>query len=843
MTFVLRMAARETRAAWRRLLFFFLCIAIGVGAIAALRSAIQNVRAVLTGQARTLLAADVLVSSSQPLPPDLRRTIDRRLAEHGVTARTESIETPTMVRPADASRATARMVELRAVQPGFPLYGRLELAGGHAYTPDLLRERGVLVRGELLTGLGVAIGESLLIGGQPFTIRGVIENEPGSRAGGFSFGPRVLIASDALEGTGLLSFGSRARYALMVRVPESRVEPLVAALKRDLRNTFVNVRSFRNTEDELGEDLLRAENYLSLVGLAVVILGGIGVSSVTRVFVDQKLKSIAVLKCVGAGTRQVIAVYVVQVLLLGVAGSLAGLVLGRLALAAVPDRLGSAPSSFALPHTLTGPAAAQAFGIGVLVSLLFSLVPLLAIRHVKPSLLLRQETVRSRGIDWLRLTTMIAVASALVALAAWQAASWRIGLAVCGGFAVLAVVLHFAGLGLVRVVRPLSRSRRFALRHAVLHLNRPGNQTRVVLLAVGLGTFFILGIRGVQANLLREFSIDVTDEMADMFLIDVQQDQVAPLAAFLRPRVGAPPRIIPVLRARVTQVRGRAVNLENVEDVRGRGSLGREYTITYRPTLERNERVTGGRFWPATPSSEPEVSIEQSLHERFRIDVGDTIRFDVLGQPIVARVTSIREVNWRDSRAGGFMFVFRPGVLERAPHAYIAPLRGPASAEARGRLQRDLVTAFPNVSVVDVREVLATVRSMLGYVTLGITVVGGLVLVTGVLILIGAVAMTKFRRVYEAAILKTLGASSRLVGSVLLVEYGLLGLLAGTIGALGGTALGWSLSRFVFDIRWQWPLADTLAGLLVTSVLVAVVGLVASLDVLRGKPLATLRAE
>jgi putative ABC transport system permease protein len=307
--------------------------------------------------------------------------------------------------------------------------------------------------------------------------------------------------------------------------------------------------------------------------------------------------------------------------------------------------------------------------------------------------------------------------------------------------------------------------------------------------------------------------------------------------------VGAAPRIIPVLRARVTQVRGRAVNLENVEDVRGRGSLAREYTITYRSGLERNEHVTRGRFWPASPSTDPEVSIEQSLHERFKIDVGDTIRFDVLGQPIVARVTSIRQVDWRDSRAGGFMFVFRPGVLERAPHAYIAPLRGPVTAEDRGRLQRDLVAAFPNVSVIDVREVLATVRSVLGYVTLGISVVGGLVLVTGVLILIGAVAMTKFRRVYEAAILKTLGASSTLVGSVLLVEYGLLGLLAGVIGALGGTALGWGLSRFVFDIRWQWPVADTLAGLVVTSVLVALVGLLASLDVLRGKPLATLRAE
>jgi putative ABC transport system permease protein len=381
------------------------------------------------------------------------------------------------------------------------------------------------------------------------------------------------------------------------------------------------------------------------------------------------------------------------------------------------------------------------------------------------------------------------------------------------------------------------------VRHAVLHLTRPGNQTRIVLLSVGLGAFFILGIRGVQANLLREFSLETTDEMADMFLIDVQPDQVAPIAAFLQSRVGRAPTLIPVLRARVTQVRGKAVTLEGIEDVRGRGSLAREYTVTYRAGLERNERVIAGRLWPATPSSQPEVSIEAGIRERFKIDVGDLVRFDVLGQPITAKVTSVRQVNWRDSRAGGFMFVFRPGVLERAPHTFIAPLRGPATVERRAALQRDLVASYPNVSVIDVREVLETVRGVIGNVTLGITVVGGLVLVTGVLILVGAVAMTKFRRVYEAAILKTLGASSRLVGSVLLIEYSLLGLLAGTVGALGGAALSWALSRYVFDIPWRPPVPETLAGVAITTLLVGVVGLAASLDVLRKKPLSTLRAE
>jgi putative ABC transport system permease protein len=352
-------------------------------------------------------------------------------------------------------------------------------------------------------------------------------------------------------------------------------------------------------------------------------------------------------------------------------------------------------------------------------------------------------------------------------------------------------------------------------------------------------------VRAMQTNLLREFSIDLSDSAPDMFLIDIQQDQAGGLESFLSPRIAPspPPRMLPVLRARVTAVRGREVSLERLEDVRGRGSLAREYTVTYRPALQANERVVAGRFWPNTPSSTPEVSIEESLRERFRIQVGDTVRFDILGQPIEARVTSVRAVNWRDARTGGFMFVFRPGVLDKAPHAMIAPFRGPADLQARARLQRDIVARYPNVSVIDLRELLDTGRAFIGSITLGVSIVGGLVLFTGALILTGAVAMTKYRRIYEAAILRTLGASTRLIGSLLFVEYGLLGLIAGIVGAGGGAALSWAISHWAIEVAWSAPWTEITLGLTLTTLLVAVVGLGASADVLRRKPLATLRAE
>jgi putative ABC transport system permease protein len=415
---------------------------------------------------------------------------------------------------------------------------------------------------------------------------------------------------------------------------------------------------------------------------------------------------------------------------------------------------------------------------------------------------------------------------------------------VCLGFATLAFVLLLAGRLLVRVISPMANAPSFPLRHAVLHLSRPGNQTRVILLAVGLGAFFIVGVRSLQASLLDEFNIQVSADSADMFLLDVQRNQVDGMRQFLAdPANGTgTSRLIPVLRARITGVSGRVTTLESFEDVRARGSLAREFTVTYRDHLEANERVIEGTFWKG-PSTEAEVSVEKGLHERFAIGVGDVVRFDILGRMINARVSSIRDVDFKDARAGGFVFVFRPGVLEQAPQTYIAPLKGPDAASARAKFQHDLVAKFPNVSVIDFHEILATIRDVMSKVTLAITVVGGLVLFSGALILVGAVAMTKFQRVYEAAVFKTLGANTGTITRMLLLEYGVLGLLAGTVGSTGAIALTWGVSRYALDIPWKIFPVEHVAGVGLTTALVAIIGVLSSLDVLKNKPLATLRAE
>jgi putative ABC transport system permease protein len=844
--FVFRMAWRETRASWRRLLFFFLCLSIGVAAIVTLRSVVHGVRGALRAEGRTLLGADLALATGRPWEASDRSLIDRLAAPFPVSARIDQVETLTMVRPADEAKAVSRLVELLGVQDGYPLYGTVELEGGRRYSHRLLQGRGALVRPELLAQLDVAVGDELIIGDTRFTIRGVVTAEPGRRAGAFSFGTRVFVDLEDLRASGLLRIGSRATHRLLLKMPGGDAEKLARDLRAAFRGRFVSVRSFQSTEDQLGRELGRAEDYLSLVGFIIVILGGVGVWSVIRVFVQQKLRIVAILKCVGCTTRQILLVYVLQVAVMGMAGSGLG-VMGAAAAVRWLGPVVAEATGLQANVGLTAQAVAQGAGVGLLVALLFAVVPLLDVRHVRPSLLLRASDATGTRRDWVWLVTTVGTGLLVVALAAWQAGSWRVGAILAGGFAGVSTLLVGAGTLLVWAMRPLQRSRSLVVRYASRRVGRPGSQVRPILLAVGLGTFLVVGVRVLQDGLLNAIAINMRPDTPDMFVIDVQPDQADGVRGFLRmlsPGAESEPRLIPVLRARITGIRGRELTLENYEEVRERGGgLGREYVVTYRAGLAANERVVAGAFWPSAPASGAQVSVEEGLASRQGLRPGDTIRFDILGRAIEATVASIRKVEWADARAGGFMFVFRPGALESAPATFIAPIKGPPGPAERARFQRDLTARFANVSIIDIREILAGATRVLRNVSLAVTVVGSLVLVSGILILIGSISMTRFQRIYEAAILKTLGATARHVAGMLAVEYALIGAVAGVIGSVGALGLSWAVGRFVLDLPWEPALGPVAAGIAASSVLVAAVGVLASLDVLRGKPLSTLRAE
>lgn len=838
------MAWREVRASGPRLLFFFLCVALGVAAIVALRSVIQQVRATLIREARDLVGADLVVQSSRPWPDDVRARLDGYLTVSPVQERMEAVETSTMA----AAGERVQLVELRGVADGFPYYGTLQLQSGRPWSARLLSGGGIVVQPELLIQLGVNVGETITLAGQPFTIRDVVTRDRVQGRGAFAFGPRVYVGIDDLRATKMLAFGSRVTYQWYARVAPDELRPLTDRLRREFRRSLISVRSWQTVEDRLGRNLTLAENYLSLVGFAMVVLGGIGVWSVTRVFIQQKIKSVAVLKCLGATSGTILATYVTQVACLAAAGSVLGVGIAAVGIAAIPAQVLTLVQVQSIGVTWS--AALQGIAVGMLVSMLFALVPLLEIRDVKPLLLLRSDTsttVRRRG--WRGVMVTMLIGAALVAVAVWQAGSVEAGVYVSMGLLIVAGLLAFAASGLVRAVAPLARSRHFSVRHAVVSLGRPGNQTRVILTSVGLGCFFILGVRAVQSNLLAEFDLTVGADAPDLVLIDIQPDQVDGVRAIARPFLRSPgadgPLVLPLLRGRVVSVDGARVQLPTLEDVRREGELGREYGLTYRSALADNERLVSGKWWdgPSTEASGPiDVSIEQRLVDEHQIGIGDRLRIDISGRQIEAHVTSIRKVSWDETQNGGFIFVFRPGpAIERAPHSFVGFLQVVPGADARVRLQRDMVRAYPNVSVIDVGAVLASVREVVDNATTAITIVGAVTVASGVLVLIGAVAMTKFQRVYDAAIYRTLGASTRRLATMVAIEYGALGALAGFLGGVGALGLSWLAAARLFEIEWRpdwWALGG---GIAATAVVVAAIGLAASADIIARKPLGTLR--
>jgi putative ABC transport system permease protein len=848
--FILRMAWREMRGSWARLAFFFLCVSLGVAAIVTLRSVVQHVRTTLTREARALIGADVVLQSQRPWSPETKGHALYLL--DGVSDLTEVVETQTMAAPADGrGNGTIRLVELRGIEAAYPWYGALELESGQ-YSHALVRDHGVLVSREFLAELGLTVGDRVRLAGEHFTIRGVVTRDRVQRSGGFAFGPRVYVDLADLRATKLLGFGSRATHLILARVRDASVDldRLVRETRTRVRNQGIPVRSWRSVEDRLGRNLTVAENYLSLVGFIVVVLGGIGVWSVARVVVQQKLRSVAILKCLGARSNTVLAIYVLQMMWLAAGGCLLGVGLAAGAVAAIPASILQPLGVASVAITLS--AALQGMGVGLLVSLLFASVPLLEVRRVKPLLLLRAHSAPTARVrDWRSWLAAVAIAAGLALVAVWQAGSLRTGLYVVVGLAVVAAVLAGAGRLLVALVKPLARSRGFALRHAVVSLGRPGNQTRVILMIVGLGSFFVLAVRALQVNLVSELAVQVSSNSPDLVLIDVQRDQVDAVRQAVAPHLREPARLLPLMRARVAGIDGAKTKLPTVDDVRQHGRLTREFGMTYRDALEKNETLVSGVFWsgPQTTDRTPEgqdteVSIESLVQEEAGVLVGDVMRFDIGGRVIEARVTSIRDVAWDDTQSGGFVFVLRPApVLAATPQTFVGFLQLRHDPDARGALQRELVRGYPNVSAIDVRDVIQAIREVVDNVTLGVTIVGAVTLVGGLLILVGAVAMTKFQRRYEAAIYRTLGASTRRLGAMVSIEYGLLGLLAGALGAIGALVLSWAAATNLFDIDWR-PASGLLAsGALLTALTVVIVGLASSIDVLVSKPLGTLRGE
>ncbi len=846
MNFILNMAWREMRASWRRLVLFFLCIAIGVGSIVSLRSLVQKMRFALGREARVMYACDVQVGTNQSWKPEIKDVVERYLDSPLVDTHTEVMGTQTMARPSNDLNAKPVMVILQGVQEQFPLYGEIQLAGGARYTHEMLKGRGILLPSGLLTQLNLKVGDEVNLGRLKFTVRGGIESMPGY---GINLRPLPRVVADYADaaGAGLTGFGSFVWYVRLFKARDGQDQALLEGLERDLKQQRSYwLGSFRGMQNFATRILERMESQLSFAGLVILVLGGIGISSVTRVFVQQKMKTIAILKCLGGDNRHVLGAYMAQALALCVVGSLLGLLFAG-ALTFLVPRLFDGLIPFHVEAGLTWRAALQGVGTGVLVTLLFSLPPLLEIRRVKPMLVMRQNAAdKERRIDWLSLSAALLIVLVLLALTSYQAGSLRIGGIFIGVLVGTALALNLIGSGLIHLLRRARRLPSFVLRQGVGSLYRPGNQTKVILMAVGLGTLFVTAMRLQQANLMRELNIDLNTADLDMYLLDVQKDQRPGVEATITRSTGAAPEIIPMVRTRLVEIKrapGSPPPTEPVDPER----FGNEEWVTYKTDLAReDETVIAGKLWEPSPSAEPEVSLRDNVARAYNLAVGDSMIFDLMGRRIEAKVTSIRRILWDFSTTSGYFrfgIIFRPGALEAAPQIFVGALKGPAPGAERARLQRDLVEHYPNVSVIDVYDQAAFVRTKIKDVSLAVNFLGAFVFLCGVLILTGSVAMTKIHRLYEAAILKTLGAEKKLIVYITLIEYGALGFLAGVTGSSAAIALTWLISRYGIKNPWQLIPSINLIGVVVALLLVMAVGVLSSWDVMVKKPLGILRAE
>ncbi len=846
--FVLRMAAREVRASPRRLFLLTASVAVGVAALVAINSFTDNLRRSVREQARALLGADLSVSSRNPLPPSAEMLLDTLTRQGAELARVTGFGGMAYV----PRTAGTRLVQVEAVEGGFPFYGEIRTEPAAAYA-ELQRGRHVVVDPALLAALNARIGDTLALGEARFQITGSVVSAPGNAGFRAALGPRIFIPARYLGDTQLLGFGARAEYEAFLRLPPAMdAEAIADRYGPRFRGERIRVRTVTEDQENLNQSLSRLTGYLGLVALIALLLGGIGVASAVVVFIRQRMETIAVLRCLGAGAGRVFAIYGTEAVLMGLAGSLVGAAAGAALQAVLPGLLaGLLPVDVEV--SLSWRALLIGVTMGLWVALVFALLPLLAVRRVPPLAALRRpfESERQPRDGW-RWVAMAALAASTVALAAIQVGSLRQGAIFAGAVGVALLLLWLAAWALTRAARRwLPSGWPYLWRQGLSNLHRPSNQTATVVLAIGFGAFLLGTLLLVQFNLLRQMRLTGGPERPNLVLFDIQPDQLSEVVRLLKesrlPAVGP----VPIVPMRIASVKGTPVSRiladttgADEDGPRGAWAFRREYRSTYRDTLVSSEHLVSGRWWEgrtANKSAPAAISVETEVAAELGVSVGDTIVWDVQGLRMPSVVTSLREVEWARFEPN-FFVVFEPGALESAPQSMLTLTRI-EQPEARGVFQRRLAERLPNVTTLDLTALQETLERLLERIVLAIRFMALFTLATGAIVLVGALATSRFQRIREGALLRTLGATSGQLFRIVLAEYVALGLMAAMVAAGLASVAAWALARWVFEGRFALaalPLAALTLGVVTLTV---VVGLLNSREVIRRRPLEVLRGE
>lgn len=881
------MAWRETRGAWRHFLYFFVCIAVGVGALVGVSLFAVHVDRAVTKEARGLLGGDLEIRSSHPLSAEGQDVL-HSLAQRGiaVTHVSELVAMAARTERETAAGQITQIVELKAVEPAYPFYGTLKLEPvqplDRLLHPDASMCEtapchGAVVQEALLLRMGLAIGDRVKIGQAEFLITGLVRIEPDRMASAFSLGPRIILSQEGLQTAALIKPGSRVRERQLLKLPSGLpLEPLRGELRGRLTADHVRVTGYRDAQPQLKQFLEQLSRYLGLIGLTALFIGGLGVAMSIQAFLQEKLKTIAILKTLGADSASVVNTYVVQALGLGVLGSLAGMLLGillqrvlppLLAGAFVTDLLDQLGASTDLSAVSIGPLL-KGGTLGLLTTLLFTIWPLLRIREIKPAAIFRREvesdlvneTVRTLpwwvrwGLnDRLTVLTAVAILSGLGGLSVWQAGSWKVGGLFIGGLCLAIVLLFVCAHMLVGGLRFVPRPASLTLRYAMGNVVRPGGYAARILIAIGMSVMVIVTVSLVEQALLRQVGETRPIDAPTFFFIDLQPDQTDAFAELVQRTTGGRlPELTPLVRSRLHAINEEGIKVdeeleqderheESKEERRKQWYVSREYVLTFLDQLPKGNEIVGGAWWhPGQQFLRPQVSIEEEAAKSLGLKIGSSMEFDIQGTTIAAEVSSIRKVDW-GTFSTNFYMILSPGSLDGAPITYVATIH--VAPEQEVPLQQAVVASFPNVSAIHIGDVLDNFARVLDRLALAIRAVALFCVVTGGLVMAAALAATRYRRLYESVILKALGATRGLIAGTFAAEYALLGLIGGLIAIGLSSALSWLVLTYVFDLSWSLHPIVLLTGLGLTVLLTLFVGLLSTFHILGQRPLAILRYE
>lgn len=831
------MAWRDARHNFSRLFLFAASLITGIAAVVSLDSLNESLQQDIDRNAKELLGADLVVNGNKKFEPELLSLFDSTKFPQAREA-----DMASMVLFVNSGQS--RLIRLVSLEGDFPFYGSIETLPPAAY--QKMRNEGYALLDETLASqYEVSSGDSIRIGNSYFEVAGVVTKIPGGGGILSTFTPSVYIAMAQLDSTGLVQYGSRVNYRNYFKTEsEAQTELLVTTLKTEVRKYGHGYDTVQERKEELGEAFQSVYRFFSLLAFVALILGCIGVASSVHIYAREKRDEVAVLRCVGSSGWQAFNIYFIQIFLLGIIGSVVGASLGLAIQQIIPVAFkGLLPVE--VSFSVSWLSFWKGIMVGTVVSLLFSMLPLMAVRFVPPLTVLRADFEPARIFSKARVLVIVLIALFPLLFAAVQTRNLLIGLSFFAGLAVALVSLALVAIALLYLVRRFfSSNSSFIWRHALSNLYRPNNQTRVLMVAIGLGAFIITTLNIVEKSLLSQVEFSGQENQSNTILFDIQPSQKDGVVKLMEENKLAVNQVVPIVTCRLKELKGKTVEQvqQDTTDRVPNWALTREYRVTYRDSLHLSEELMSGELQHKTLGRDSVwVTISEGLHEELDVKAGDSLVFDIQGVPVKVRISGIRKVNWPKDPPN-FIFVFPTGVLEDAPQVYVTATRIDDQQSAN-RFQQQLIMQYPNVSLIDLRLILSTVNDLFNKLGAVIRFLALFSIITGLVVLTGAVINSKYVRMKENVLLRTIGARTKQITRITLIEYAYLGLfsaLTGMVLSLGG---GYLLTTFFFKItfafNWQEVVTITAGVVLLTMV----IGWWNSREVIATPPLQVLRKE